>query len=310
MSQEKKTSRKQRILDVLLVLGMRVFSFLPLAVAQWVGLIIGRIFRMVFVARRNINLCLPYWKQKEKETLVKQAISQAVMTGTEMPYIFMRNPETVLKHLKSERGVAKLRAALTEGRGVLMLGPHIGCWEMAIMYMGKHFPTSVLYTAPKIPKMDEIIYHGRTRSGIKMLPTNASGVKGLYQALANNEIVVMLTDQVPIDGRGATYVPFFDIDAKTMSFPTKLFKKYQPAVFSIYCARLGIGKGFEMRIDSMEGSFQKAQKLNKVEDVFAHACSLTYEKIILEQPEQYQWVYKRFKYQPDGVEDYYQNNKF
>ena len=312
MDDQKTITVKQKIIDSALSLGIKVMSLLPLSVAQKLGALIGNIVAlfpnnsMSRVARINIDLCLPNWAQEARNKLVKQTVSQAIVTGAEMPYIFMRSPGQVLKNMKSDKGADAVHESLAVGKGVLMVGPHIGSWEIAIMYMAKNFPTSVLYSPPKIPKMDEVIYDARTRSGLKMLPATPSGVKQLYKTLASNgEVVVMLTDQVPPGGKGASYVPFFEMDAWTMSFPTKLYKRYNPDVFLIYCVRLGIGKGFEMRFEPMTAYIEKAEQLAEVKDTFAHACNMAYEKIILAQPEQYQWIYKRFKHQPQGIADYY-----
>ena len=312
MGCSKASSFKQKLIDWILENLVKFVSLFPLSAVQRLGLFISRVTMcfpntsMVRVARINIDLCFPGWQQEAKKNLLKKTISQAVITGIEMPYLFMRPPEVVLEHIVSDKGAKAVRKALANKKGVLMVGPHIGSWEIAIMYLSKNFPTSILYTPQKIPKIDEIIYKARTRFGVKMMPANASGIKQLYQALGNNEVVVLLTDQVPPNGKGATYVPFFNIGARTMNFPTKLYNKYQPEVFLVYCIRLGIGQGFEMRFEPLAEDIVKSEKLAEVEDTFAHACSVNYERIILEQPEQYQWIYKRFKHQPEGVLDYYQ----
>jgi Kdo2-lipid IVA lauroyltransferase/acyltransferase len=312
MEDQKTISIKQKIMDAALSFGIKSMSLLPLGAAQKIGALIGNIVAlfpnnsMSRVARINIDLCLPDWSKDARKKLVKQTVSQAIVTGAEMPYTFMRSPETILGNIKSVKGNDAVETSLRDGNGALMVGPHIGSWEMAIIYMAKSFPTSVLYSAPKIPKMDELIYDARTRSGLKMLPATPTGVKQLYKTLASKkEVVALLTDQVPPGGKGASYVPFFGMDAWTMSFPSKLYERYKPDVFLIYCVRLGLGKGFEMRFEPMAAYIEKAEQLAEVEDTFAHACSMAYEKIILEQPEQYQWIYKRFKHQPQGIADYY-----
>ena len=284
-------------------------------VSHYFGFFIGKIIArfsnisMVRVAKININLCLPNLSEKDKSLLVQRTVSQCVITGIEMPYIFMRDPKVVIKNIKSDRGADEVRSALDSGRSVLMVGPHIGSWEMGIIYMAKHFPTSILYSPQKNPTLDKIVYQSRTRSNLKMLPTNAKGIKQIYKTLSSSgEVVVMLADQVPHKGKSGTYVPFFGIDACTVNFPTKLYQRHKPAVFLTYCIRLGVGKGFEMRFEAMDKYIEKAERLAEVEDTFAHACSMIYEKIIREFPDQYQWVYKRFKHQPEGVSDYYKKD--
>jgi KDO2-lipid IV(A) lauroyltransferase len=312
MEEKNTISMKQKVIDSVLAFGIKAMSLLPLGVAQRLGALIGNSVAlfpnnsMSRVARINIDLCLSDWSEDARKKLVKQAVSQAIVTGAEMPYTFMRQPEAILSNIKSVKGDEAVKNCLIDGNGALMVGPHIGSWEMAIIYMAKNFPTSVLYSAPKIPKMDELIYDARTRSGLKMLPATPTGVKQLYKTLAGKkEVVALLTDQVPQGGKGASYVPFFGVKAWTMSFPTKLYKRYNPDVFLIYCVRLGLGKGFEMRFEPMAAYIEKAEQLTGVEDTFAHACNMAYEKIILDQPEQYQWIYKRFKHQPQGMADYY-----
>jgi Kdo2-lipid IVA lauroyltransferase/acyltransferase len=291
---------------------VKVVSFFPISVIQHFGALVGRAIAgfndvsMVRVARININLCFPTLKDKDKEVLIKRSVSQSVVTGIEMPYIFMRSAEKVIKNIKKDQGAEDVENALAAGRSVLMVGPHIGSWEMGIIYMAEHFPTSILYSPQKNQILDKIVYESRTRSNLRMLPADSKGIRQVYKTLSSgNEVVVMLTDQVPHNDKSGSYVPFFGVDAKTMSFPTKLYKRHNPAVFLTYCIRIGTGKGFEMRFESLDKYIQEAERIGRVEDTFAHACSMIYEKIILEFPDQYQWVYKRFKHQPQGVEDYY-----
>lgn len=298
---------KYKLINWLVPFVFKFFSLLPLSFMQALGFGIGFILsffpnQLVRVAERNIDLCYPELSLLQKRKLVRQTVIQTVISGAEMPAIFMKDLKKVLKTIKNDDNLLKLKEAYAKGNGLLFIGPHLGCWEVAGLYVSANLPAFTLYTPPKQKALGDLILKGRERTGGDMEPASQSGVRHLFKALKDNKAVAMLTDQVPDpDDFGGLYAPFFGIDAWTMSFPSKLYQKRTPPTFMIYAIRLGIGRGFKLVIEPFE-PYLKAYKKNNPNcpDPFTFAMNAYYEEVAKTYPSQYQWTYRRFKYPPKG----------
>lgn len=296
----------------ILMLILYLWGKLSFATVQRIGTFIGLVFfylksDMRRVARINIDKCFPELSEYHKNKLVKKTLQQNCIIGAEMPGILFKNPQKLLKQIQVVHGGDIVQSLYKEGRGVIVVAPHLGSYEIASMYYPNKYPTAMLYTPPKIKILDELILRARSRLCKNMSPTNYKGVKTIFRALANKKIVAMLTDQVPVD-TGGTYINFFGNPAKTMNFPGKLYKRYKPAIVLNYAVRNSIGKGLTLFIENLEPLIKHYQTIDSVTDPVACAFNKRFEEIIKQYPDQYQWTYKRFKYNPDGI-DYYKKDK-
>jgi KDO2-lipid IV(A) lauroyltransferase len=110
-------------------------------------------------------------------------------------------------------GEEHLAAAVREGRGVVGLTGHIGCWElMAAYFSRKGYKVSVIYRDNANRRLDGLLTRMRARHGIASIPRGAGAVSA-YKVLKRGEILAMLIDQdIDVDG---LYVPFFGVPAHT-----------------------------------------------------------------------------------------------
>ncbi|WP_440616590.1 lysophospholipid acyltransferase family protein [Cysteiniphilum sp. 6C5] len=295
-----------------LILILFLWGKLSFKTAQRIGAMIGILLYycksdMRRIARINIDKCFPELSDYHKRKLVKKTLQQTCMTGAEMPGILFKNPQKLLKQIQVVHGGDISQRLYEEGRGVMVVAPHLGSYEIASMYYSSKYPSAMLYTPPKIKTLDKLILRARSRLCENMSPANQKGVKMLFKALAKKQVIAMLTDQVPVDA-GGTYVDFFGNPAKTMNFAGKLYERYKPAVVLSYAVRNSDGKGLTLFNEDLEPLIKHYQAIDGIEDPVAYAFTKRFEEIIRQYPEQYQWTYKRFKYHPDGI-DYYKKDK-
>ena len=107
----------------------------------------------------------------------------------------------------------------------------------------------------------------------------------------------MLPDQVPPPS-GGEFAPFFGVPALTMTLLNRLQQKTGAAVVIGYARR--VDGGFRI-------VFRAAASGIDSEDLGTGLAALNHcvELTALDAIEQYQWEYKRFKRQPDGVDPPY-----
>ena len=157
-----------------------------------------------------------------------------------------------------------------------------------------------LYRKPKIEGLDHLVRAARERMGAKLTATGSSGVRALYQALKQHELVAILPDQDPAGEKRGVFAPFFGVPAKTMTLLNRLALKTQAQVFFAYTERLPRGEGFRL-------CFEQADQRIASEDAIESAIYMNQEieKIVRRNPSQYQWAYKRFRTRPQGEPDIY-----
>ena len=289
---------------VLIRFLIHTWSLMPLRLAHACGAILAHLMmwfpnKPLKICRTNIRLCFPHLPETEQQALVKRIFIETGKTVTEMGALWLWPRDKVLGLVKNISGEDALLEAVRQQRGVILAGPHIGAWEMVGLYWASRFPLTALYRPPKMQEFDAFVRAARQRSGGHLVPTNAQGVKALYQAMRNNEFIGILPDQDPGE-EGGVYAPFFGIPANTMTLLSRLARKSGSAVFFVFAERLSKGQGFHMHVIPAPRGIAS-------DDLETAAAALNegVEQCIRICPEQYQWIYKRFKRRPAGKPGFY-----
>jgi Kdo2-lipid IVA lauroyltransferase/acyltransferase len=280
---------------------VRRLARLPLGVAQRLGGLLGWLFYVIpnrqrEYARINIDRCLPDWSPARRRELLRQSLAENARTLLEMPAIWLRDPAEVLARIDDNGGRELLRQTLAQGKGALLAAPHLGNWETGIHYLASVTPTTALYRPPRLEVLDEVIKGGRSRGGGTLVPTTAGGVKALYEALQEGQVVVILPDQQPkVKGKGAgVFAPFFGLPALTMVLVNRLARKTGAPLLYIYMERLPRAQGWRVNLLPAPPGLDHADP-----EQGAAALNLGVEQCVRRCPAQYQWTYKRFEAQPD-----------
>ncbi len=295
----------------LLLIGVTLFSFLPLSFAQYIGAAVGWVFSfspssVKRITAINIDRCFSGASRLERKKLVRLSVMHTIITATEMPKIFMAKPSCLFSSFTRIIGYDDAKKDFDAGNGVLFIGPHFGCWEVAGLKVSHEFPVHTLYSPSKSKVVSRLVEKARSRSGAVMSEASNRGVMAMFKALKKKQCVAILADQVP-DAVGGCYIPFFGVPALTMTLVAKLYEKCSPKVYITYAVRNGIGKGYSMfyvALDKYIGLYENNIALTS-DQTFLYAMNKCFEDIIMSSPEQYEWSYKRFKWQPACMLDPY-----
>ena len=290
---------------------LRFFSWFPLAVNHRMGAGLGYLLWWLpesisspkRISRINLEVAFPEMEAKARKQLLKQSLLELGKTTTELGPLWLWDKPKVLGLVKEIQGEELVDQAFAKGKGVIVLSPHIGAWEMMGFYWSNRFPITSLYRPPNLPSIEQFMREVRERGSGRLVPTDMSGVKALRKALKNNEMVGILPDQDPGDS-GGIYAPFFGHPARTMVLVSKLAAKADCEVFFTFCERLENGAGFRVHIVPTCDNIASAD-----EAVATAALNRGVETCARIAPTQYQWNYKRYKHPPQGVQDLYKKPK-
>ncbi len=249
------------------------------------------------ISRINLARCFPEMSEKEREKLARTSVVNTVATGFEMATLWRKPWNHAEDQITRIRNQQLLTDGVEAGRGVLVLVPHIGNWEIFGQYLATVGPTTSLYAPPKIEALDPLIRDGRESTGATLVPTNVRGVRALLKALKGGGIVGVLPDQEP-DLSGGDFAPFFGHPTLTMTLAYNLIQRTGCKVVFGFGKR--VADGFELVLLPAEQAIYSDEV-----KVSLAALNRGVESCIAEAPEQYQWEYKRFRRIPEGKSGIY-----
>src|SRR5262249_19846556 len=160
-------------------------------------------------------------------------------------WLWMRPQGEPLGRQLEWRGAELIDAALDQGRGLLVLTPHLGCFEICAQAIaqrvGHPAPITVLFRPARTEIPPELGDRPRERPGLLTAPARLAGVRQMIRALRKGELVGLLPDQVPPDGLGV-WSSFFGRPAYTMTLAGRLVQQTGCALLLLRGERLPKGR--------------------------------------------------------------------
>lgn len=282
-----------------------LFSRLPNAWAQRLGRVVGSLLycfdnREKRTAQVNIGLCFPDLSADEQQQLVKQTLQENAKTLFELPRIFLQGGPFSLDLVTEVTGIEHYHAALENGKGVMLLAPHLGNWELTVHYLNQFAPITAMFDPPKQAFLNDIMRKGRESSGATLVPADGTGVRAQLKQLKQGGVIGILPDQVPSHDNAGIHAPLMGQTAFTMTLVNNLAKRSGAVVLMTFAQRLEIGKGYRLHVSPAPEGIADANALTA-----ATALNQGVADCVNIAPAQYQWTYKRFKHQPNGAEEPY-----
>jgi KDO2-lipid IV(A) lauroyltransferase len=216
----------------------------------------------------------------------RRVVAELGKGAFELPALWCRPPDEVDPLMRAVRGWDIVDGARAAGRGVLLLTPHLGSFEIAALYAARRVPLTILYRPPKLAWLEPMLRAGRAGGLGQLAPTNLTGVRRLLKALRAGEAVGLLPDQVPGMGEGA-WAPFFGRPAFTMTLVGRLQKATNCVLVLAFARRLPRGRGFEMDLEVLDADLSGPDGVARLNEAV--------ESLVRRCPEQYLWSYNRYK---------------
>jgi KDO2-lipid IV(A) lauroyltransferase len=269
-----------------MVLFFRLLSRLPLHTLHNLGALFGWLaWALSPTYRRHLRENIA---QAGCAAARNPAVAAAGKTLLELPKLWLRPQAEVVGRVVKVSGWELVEQAWREGRGILFLTPHLGCFEVTAQYYASFRPITVLYRRPKQAWLAPLVEDGRG-ANLKLAPADVSGVKRLLKALKAGEAAGMLPDQAPGAGEGV-WAPFFGRPAYTMTLAARLAQTDAMTILA-WAERLEYGAGYHLRLTAPEDDVTIPAGINREIERLVRMC-----------PEQYLWGYNRYK-QPSGAPD-------
>lgn len=281
---------------------LRLSARLPIGVQLRLGGAIGWLLRVLKrrearVARKNLEICFPELAPAERERLLRRHFRSVGLSLVEMGVGWF-TPIDALRRRVDIRGLEHLQAALAAGRGALLVTAHFTPIEIGVAVL-EDFPGTVnsLYRPQRNAMMDYLILRGRRRFASAQIPRD--NVRQLIRLLKRNEAVLYMPDQTYL-GNQSTLIPFFGEPAMTNIATSKIARISGAPVLPYWFRRKADERSYEVEIEPPLEDFPTG-------DAVADTKRLVglLEARIRQTPEQYLWIYKKFKRRPERFGNVY-----
>lgn len=194
-----------------------------------------------------------------------------------------------------KRGVAKgldvVNAYNANGQPVLILMGHCSNWEWATFICGSRllFPSDPVYKQIKNKGMNRFMHELRTKLGGR--PIEKDGLpREMVRRRNGQRNVGMLSDQLPAPGTAKLWVDFLGRPTAFYKGPGQLAAFAGWPVFYIHFVRVARGQ--------YEGEFVQLSDGTKDAEAINRSYAKALERNIREQPANWLWSHKRWKYPP------------
>lgn len=289
--------------DRLFVGLIKLLAHLPLWLNRCLGACLGYGVwltggRAVRVTLKNLELCFPELTERERRRFARASLIETAKTAAEAGSIWLNSWAWLKRKILAITGEDLLRAQLAKGKGILVLAPHLGNWEVVAPYLASHAPLTAMYQPLASAQMDALVFSGRSKLNITMAPTNRKGVAMLFKALQQGQIVGILPDQVPEKDAAGGIAPFFGQPALTIGLIYGLIQRTGCRVVSVFAER--INGGFAIRVLDVD-----QQIYSDDQQASLTGLNASVEACVRCAPAQYQWEYKRFRHLPAGYPKHY-----
>jgi len=275
-----------------MLLMLRLVARLPLPLLHALGATLGWI----------IYLCAPRYRKYLKDNLeaaglggLKLRAAAAMEAGKgvlETPALWLRSLAQVAELVQEARGWDLVDNSARRGKGVIVMTPHIGSWEIVGQYVASRMPITVMYSPPKIRALERVMRAGRSRgAAMTSVPADLRGVRAMLKALRRGEAIGVLPDQVPGGGDGE-WAQFFGRPAYTMTLIGRLSGQTGAPVLLCHAHRLAYGRGYRFTAEPLPAP--------RASESATLALNHSLEDLVRRSPEQYLWGYNRYKV-PAGV---------
>ena len=273
-----------------------LLHFLPLTVLARIGALLGFAFMIVGrerreVARTNLALCFPEWDKARRDAVLRAHFCAIGRSFVEAGIVWWGSQERIRRIVRIE---GEEHARVPGSRRIIFLVPHFAGIEMEGLRMSMDYKGMAVYSHQKNRVFDEFLARARSRFPGTRMVSRQEGVKTLLRGFKNG-LGLQLSPDLDLGPRDAIFVPFFGVLAATVTALSRLARLADAVIVPVVVRQLPGSEGYVLRMypawenypgDSVEADTRRMNAF--------------IEERVLEMPEQYYWVHKRFKTRPDG----------
>jgi KDO2-lipid IV(A) lauroyltransferase len=288
---------KNRIEYIVFVVFSFSFRLLGLNFSRKIAPVLAFIFFYFIPIRKkvvieNLQIAFPENEPTANKKLAFRIYSSFAITLVEiLCFPFLKKSE--LANAVDCTNIGLIVEKFNEGKGVILLSSHFGNWEFGAISIAIQVQLSLSVVVKPLRNsfVDEWMNKARTKFGNEVVPLGIS-IRKTYQTLKEKKIVAMVADQRgPKEG---IKVDFFGKKVSIYAGPAALaLKTGAPIVCGIPIRDKDYK--YKMKLVEIPQENLPESEEDKILEISQRYTSYL-EKIIRDNPEQWLWMHKRWKY--------------
>jgi KDO2-lipid IV(A) lauroyltransferase len=281
---------------------MALLGLLPFA---WMGPLGRRFGALVFACagreRRktlaNIRIAFPRgFDEAQVEALARAVWVRLGQALFEVVRCRGWERERIVEQVARARGVERLKGALAQGKGALVVTGHLGNWELLGGFLSTLHPISAVAQHLYDERFDRIVTDFREKDLQVAMIKRGMALRGILSALKEGRIVIALVDQDT--GKDGVFTPFFGRSAWTQSGVARIAQKTGAPIVPAFMVRGADGR-FEAHVEHpFEVGGGKDPAAAVLEGVRRYTEAV--ESYVKAYPDQWMWMHERWKTRPKG----------
>lgn len=278
-----------------------LLHFLPFRVLVAIGNGVGVLLYLLAAKRRkigttNLRLCFPKMSEEARTTLLRAHFKMFARGLVERCILWWASAERISSLIRVE-GVEHFDAI--QGQPAILLTPHFVGMDAGGQWVAQHTDTVCMYANQRSVYLTQLLLEKRARFRTQLLYSRQQGLRPILKGMRDNMPFIYPPDQDQGVKDGA-FIPFFGVPAATMTSVSRIAKMTGAKVVPSITRVLPGGVGYVLTFYPAWENFPSG---DEVAD--ARRMNEFIEQRILEMPEQYFWLHKRFKTRPEGEESFY-----
>jgi len=284
----------------LLIALLRIIALLPFRLGLALGAVFGRILYHLLTSRRhivevNVRLCFAEQSEQQQRQFCKDIFRANGIGLVETAWAYWGDMEA-FRDRTTVIGAELVTEALAQGKGLIVLGAHFSTLDLGGVLFGCYgIKANFVYRRHNNPLMEYMITRKRSRFSTVI---ERKKFRQMIRCLRNNESIWYAPDQ-DFGRKSAVYVPFFGHPAATIVGTSKMVRLNNSPILMVSHHRRADNSGYIIEMSKVPG-FPSGDETRD-----AAIVNSTIEREIRKYPEQYMWVHRRFKTQPDGKHKLY-----
>jgi KDO2-lipid IV(A) lauroyltransferase len=280
---------------------LRLIALLPLSWIESLGRFAGWLaYRLVPSRRRvtriNIKQAYPDYSEAQIKQLVKASYASLGISMFEMGIAWWATGDYLRARCTVE-GLEHLENALSKGHGAILLTGHFSTLEMGGALLSLYTPLNSVYKKAHNPMFDAFMLHYRSKR-LEELIINTN-VRRFINGLKSGRATWYAPDQ-DFSTQEVIFTPFLGGMATTLLSTVRMSEMTKAPVVPFFPIRLDNSKGYKLVVLPELENFPSGDRESD-----AARINQAIEGMVRRIPEQYAWIHKRFKTQPDGQPSLY-----
>ena len=275
---------------------LRASIYLPfnwlMRIGEWLGLLMYKVVpSRQRIASINLTLCFPELSPSEHDKRLSASARHTGRAVFETALAWWAGNDKLQPLVKHITGIEHVQQAMAENQSVILLSAHMTCLEMGGRLLSMQVPTAeFVYKKARNPLFDAMMW--KRRRLMYSHGYERKDTRGIIRSLRAGAPLWYAPDQ-NFNTEDLVFAPFFGTPAATLTATAKMARLGKAIVIPYLPKR--VDGGYALTFLPALTAFPSGDDLAD-----ATRVNQVVEQAILEAPEQYMWVHKRFKNRPPG----------